>query len=287
MARKKTKKETQEETQEETQTIETVDVSIAQQNSTVDDANDGFEDWDDDDLILPRFQILQGTSSKLKPGWAPGGLLDTLSENYVQSAQCAFLLYRKGMVLWPSSDTDDRTGMPLCRSSNRITPDPDIENPVCQTCHKKVGPNKYMSVCPSSKWGSNNEPPECKKTYTLLGLELSNDIPYPFFVTLHGKSIKSVRRFLSYVRSIRSPLYGIKCELSTTQETNARGTFYVVNFSSLTPTQPDERASFKALYEQMKELDLSRSIQRNDEIDEEQQSEQYVGDPTDFDPNTF
>jgi hypothetical protein len=216
---------------------------------------EGFDHWDPEDQILPRIQIVQPTS-KFQDATA-GTFRCNLDGEAFHEIRCVPIFFRKGMVLWSQTQGED----PLCKSDNGIVPSPDLEQPYCTECHRRVG-NRLIPVCNYAKWSvreSRREPPQCSKTYTLMCLDLGRD-EAPFLVSLHGTSVKPVRALLSKIWTTNRPLYAFACTLGLDEILGAKGKYYVLRVSSVTQVDKADLPRYSTIYNSLKTMDLQASF---------------------------
>lgn len=266
-ADKNAEPETVEETAEETETAEKTETAIEPAGETALSTEhapvpDGFDDFDDDDLILPRYAIVQPTSS-YEDG-EPGKFRNNLDGSHRETIRCVLLTYSKGMVRWSEKQGED----PLCRSSDALVPDRDIDEPPSDQCHRVAG-RKRVPVCEHAKF-VGGQPPACKKTYNFVGLDLEVDEgeeEKAFFFTVHGTGIRPTKAMLTKFFQSRTDLYGMSMTLGLSRTSNAKGTFYVITFSDYEPITPEQHAKFKALYNEMRDVDLRKSVEANEKAE--------------------
>lgn len=186
----------------------------------------GYEDFDSNDLIIPRVKIVQPTSRK---GTA-GKFLMNLTDEEFTSMDIIVIKASRSRVLWGD---DLEAQEPVCKSSNFLVPDPSIEYPVSPACavYSQKGDLRVLEVlCEKAKW-INNERPECNQSYNLLCLTSEH---VPFWISLSGASISPVKRFISAIALRRKKLWQFVTTIST-EERIKPNRHYTIKFG---PPQP-------------------------------------------------
>ena len=210
----------------------------------------GFENFDDSDLVIPRLSIVQPSS---KEG-TPGTFRSNLTGEEKEQLRITPMTYSKGMVHWSEELGND----PECRSNDALTPDPTIENPKHDRCHERIG-NRLRPVCPYAVW-RDKEPPTCKMTYNLIAIEMES--MRPFLVSLHGTSVRSAKKLISYVWQSRRNFFDVGCRMSLSKVNNTRGTFFVVEFNDYEDHEP---GTFRELFESLRSYDVNRTFEAEQE----------------------
>lgn len=176
---------------------------------------DGLDVLDPEDIATSRIKLLQPTSDEVANGQAAGTWLNTLSgENYGDSFEFTVI------GLWKSRTyfSEDRSEGTICRSPDGFT---SVEGHKCQI------------ECPhdANKW-IDRSPPACNEQYNFLILPVSEGgIPegFPSIVTMMKSSFKTGKKLYTLVVAARSPMWFWTYELSASQESNNRGTYYVAD----------------------------------------------------------
>jgi hypothetical protein len=199
----------------------------------------GLETITGEDIIMPRFKIVQPTASIGKPGNYISNLAGPDDEGE-PALSVVILKIAKSRVLWGD---DLEAKEPLCRSFDGLLPDPSIETPGCRWAeveydrgkltiptdklcnpetlpkdpecghmiHLPRGPSQLRMTCPQSHWYKGNRPP-CDSVYTFLLLDSSGEIPLPFWLALSGASIRSCKRLITALQ------FNVPAKIMTTTE---------------------------------------------------------------------
>lgn len=200
----------------------------------------GLEVIDREDMVIPRFSVLQAQPAQ-KMGVKPGGFLDKLSDEIHETLPGVVLLrVTKGRVYF--AEMEDGGGV-ICASDDRQVPASRIAEPVQAGC----------AGCPRAQWhreGGHNEPPDCAETFTFL-------VAYdgmPYFITFKSGAIKSVKKLLTQLtlkaRKEKRPAFGYEFDLKTELVEYSGGTtaFQPV-FSGLKANSKDDLELYTAMYE--------------------------------------
>ncbi|RJX19003.1 MAG: hypothetical protein C4575_09515 [Desulforudis sp.] len=178
----------------------------------------GLEDMDKSDIVIPRLRVVQPTS---KEG-TPGKLRLNLTGDEFDQLTVVFIKATKGRVLF---DRENLGSPPLCGSLDRVRPSNFFESPISDRCGQ----------CPMAGWtkdNGRNAPPECNESYTLLGLDVDNRIP--FFFQTRSTGIRPTKLFLSAVffqaKRRNADLVDFQVTLKTKETVGEKGKFYVPVF---------------------------------------------------------
>lgn len=220
----------------------------------------GLEGISQDTWIIPRMKIVQPTS---REGTA-GKLAMNLTGDEFDSLPIVVIKATQGRILWDKKNPGNDKA--LCRSYDFMKPDSSIERPPSPICARHVmGTNKKQilkTVCPKGQW-HGEEPPECSETFNLLCLLVDDFLP--FWITLHGTSIQPVRRYLSAIALRRCPLWQYEATLSTEQQINDKGKFFVARFSSTRPISKELEAQIAEIVAGLKDADIKRTFEAEEE----------------------
>lgn len=212
--------------------------SLMRQNAQL--QNMGFEIFGEQEFVrYPVIGVNQPTSD-YKP---EGKFHNRVTGAVYDQVDIVFLALRRSMSYRPHGYSDP---LPTCYSSNALRPDSTVEQPVHHTCHR-VGPRGLLAECPHAQWIRTNEGKPrraCDLKYT-AAIDLQGE-HYLFY--LQGRSIAPLERFLSQVRQLRQPLFGVRVTVGLTYRTKKEGflgNFYELNFPDL--TAPTERERFQVV----------------------------------------
>jgi len=182
------------------------DIVTANPNSLQDYVNDqgvmlGFENFDQTQLKMPRYKLVQGTS---KEG-TPGKFRNNLTGEEFDSISGSLLGFVHKRVKWP--EKYKRGDAYLCRSADGIT---SVDGKKCRNCE-------------DSKW-NDKEKPACGSGIEFVGIDQNGD---PFFIGAQGMSISPANSWLTWATLKRKPLLFWKVTLVSKEDSNDQGKYFV------------------------------------------------------------
>ncbi|MBI5486470.1 MAG: hypothetical protein HY905_03980 [Deltaproteobacteria bacterium] len=180
----------------------------------------------EDDVLVPRYAVIQPTS---KEG-TPGTFRSNLDGSERSELRVAPLRVQRGRVLWSAEIGTD----PICRSTNGLDPSPLIERPVSETCCVIVG-RRLQPACPKAVWPRHGRP-ECRDTYLLVALDLSTETP--FAMGFHGAAIRTIKIIRTLAWQRRVALHDLECLLKLRRETSAKGNYFLPIVTAVQPVSP-------------------------------------------------
>lgn len=174
----------------------------------------GLDILDDEDIATSRVKLLHPMSDEASNGEKAGTWYNTLSgENYGDSFQFTVI------SLWKSRTyfSEDRSESPICRSPDGFA---------------STEGHKCKIECPhnAAKWINRVAPP-CKEQYNFMILPVKGGVAegFPSIVTLMKSSHNSGKKLYTLIVAARSPVWYWAYELSASQVSNNRGTYYVAD----------------------------------------------------------
>ncbi len=203
----------------------------------------GLEQLYEDDLVVPRVSVVQPTSRE----GTPGRLRSNLTGDECETIDLVVLRVQRGKVLWSATLGDD----PECKSNDGLVPAASVEHPQSDRCCVAAG-RHLRPVCPAATWrpkdgnGGRLEPPACRDTYSVIGLDLATESP--FMMALHGSGLRAVRVFRTVLLQRRLNIYDAACTLRLRKQTNGKGSYYVPEFTDVRAVDPPGR--YRGQYEQ-------------------------------------
>lgn len=210
------------------------DGSLMQRNAELQGL--GFEIFGEQEFVrYPVIGVNQPTSD-YKP---EGKFHNRVTGDVYDQVEVVFLALRRSMAFRPHGYSDP---LPTCYSSTALRPDSSVEQPIHHTCHR-VGPRGLIAECPNAQWLRTNEGKPrraCDLKYT-AAIDLDGN-HYLFY--LQGRSIAPLERFLSQMRQLRQPLFGMRVTMGLTYRTKKEGflgNFYELNFPDLTNQSERDR----------------------------------------------
>lgn len=191
----------------------------------------GMEDVGREDLVIPRMSLVQPTSDSDEKG----KFLINLTEEAKSLVHMVLLKLTKGRVYFDKKDLNAEH--PICGSGDRKVPAPFFTNEEPE----RQPMNAVCEGCVSAEWGDKGEPPPCAESYTLLGMDTAEHMP--FFIAYKGMAIKAVKMLLTMVqlkletpkhRKLQSMACDFSFEMTSQKKENKKGKFYIPVFKKLT-----------------------------------------------------
>ena len=179
-----------------------------------------------EDIIIPIYKLVQGTSRWDGAGRHAGEFYRVNDGIYVPDLRTALLAVRKSRSLFEAGSFD--APKRLCVSDDAIRPRQQVEveghltGPECATCF-------------FAQWGSGGGNSQaCKMTHNLLDYDLEEQTP--FILRVGGTSILPWRRHLSAaVTGKRRPAYAQELLIGSKEETFDAGKAHVMTFRNGEP----------------------------------------------------
>ena len=181
-------------------------------------SQEGLEEIERSDLVLPRLSICQSMSPQRKKsdplyiaGLEEGDFFNTVtSQNYgAKALRVIPLLFGKSRLYFRSFDEG---GGLLCQSMNGK--DGGSLSPTC-------------APCPKQAWGEDGEKPECTLLYNYASALLPNF--ELIVVSMKVTSLKAARQWNSLLRFREAEARGGVYELRAIETKNNFGTYFVFN----------------------------------------------------------
>lgn len=201
-----------------------VDISVFQMAS--DEPVTGLESMNSSDIKLPKIKLLQSTSLEVTKSGGKlraGQFYNTVTQEATDELECIFLNMSKSMVMW--KQPFKRGEEPLCRSFDGITcEEGGTGEGKCQFC-------KFSSQNPKAwkELKDGETKPPCNMSYVWLGLEANTKMP--FRIIMSGANVATTKDFLNKLAPMRIPPFCLKIKLTSEQQENSSGVFYVVKYS--------------------------------------------------------
>ena len=162
----------------------------------------GFENFDQSQLKMPRYKLVQGTSKEGTPGKFRNNL--TGEEYDVINGSLLGFVHKR--VMWPVKYK--RGDAYLCRSSDGIM---SMDGKKCRTCD-------------DSKW-NGDEKPRCGAGLEFVGIDQNGD---PFFIGAQGMSMSPANSWLTWANLKRKPLLYWRLGLHSKEDSNDQGKYFVL-----------------------------------------------------------
>ena len=231
------------------------------------DVDLGKENITQADMDMPRLKLIQGTSKELQlyDDLRPGHFFHTASESIFDEAfRVVPIYFDRQYILW--RPLEDGGGI-LARAPDGVHWQPSAGTFDVKLDRKdggnkvswKLGPTVQQSGL--ANWGTmnpenNNSPPAATLMYNFLLAFPDHPDLMPAVLTFQRASIKIGRKFMTKLKTVRTPLFGSIFTLSSTDDHNSANQDFK-NISIVGAglvTDPDLYEMYKGLY-----LSLSKS----------------------------
>lgn len=200
----------------------------------------------EDDVLVPRYFVVQPTSKEGTPGTFRSNL-----DGSERTELClAPLRIQRGRILWGAEIGSD----PVCRSDDGLYPSPTVEKPVSEACCIVAG-RRLRPVCPKAEWPRHGRP-ECRDTFLLLALDLVTGTP--FAMSFHGSAIRTIKIVRTLAWQRRVALHDLECVLKLRRETSAKGNYFAPIVTAVTPVT--RAGKHRAWFERFARLDVASPV---------------------------
>jgi len=220
----------------------------------------GYDGFTEDDLIIPRFSIVQKSSEAVDKGFTVGTFRSNISDESEEEMRCTAILYKKGMVHFVKPYQKGQK--PDCRSNDAMTPSPQVEKPYNAVCHKLVR-RRLVAVCPEAAWTKDEKtgksiPPACNICFNVVMRR--EDTGSPFFMSFRSSGLRPIRAFISNLWSMRRDLFSASFKLATELVSNTHGTFYVPTLTEIETHSEESVPNLVEIYKGMQMMNLDESF---------------------------
>jgi hypothetical protein len=210
-----------------------------------------------EDLLLPRYQLLQNTSDAVQSGESKAGKIKhSITGEEHEKIRVIPIAKAISRIMF---DPDNRRGTPLCMSSDGITG----SKGKCQTC-----PEKDFSRGVDGK----NAAPACSKVYNFLTIRESEvgKNAMPTILSFMKSSSNAGKKILTSAVGWITPLpvYNYVWEISTLQKGFPRGPAYILVANQVRETQEKEREFFEKVSARFSRVEIKPEISAEETVDE-------------------
>lgn len=219
----------------------------------------GYDGYTDDDIIIPRYSIVQKSSGAVDKGATVGSFISNLTSEEVEKLRCTPILYTKGMVnfLKPYKKGQE----PQCKSNDALKPSDRIAKPFNDVCNKIVK-RRMVPLCDQAKWTKDDEgksvPPACNLCYNVIFKDEGTQMS--FFMSFRSSALKAWKKFVTQMRMLQKNLFAVSLNLTTETDENEYGTFYVPRLDDLEDHDSNAELELVDLYRAMQMMDLDASF---------------------------
>lgn len=198
------------------------------------DVGRGKENIGNEDIEIPRLKLMQGLSKELEDynDLRKGNFFHTASETiFDEPFEIVPIYLDRGYILWKPRDAG---GGILARAPDGIHWSPSSGEFTVQL-DKKDGGNtvtwklaKTVQQSGLANWGTmnpsdSNSPPAATLMYNVVCAFPQHPDLMPAALTFQRSSIKIGRRFNTKLKTVRTPLFGLKFTVSSFDDSNSRG----------------------------------------------------------------
>lgn len=226
-----------------------LDLSQFQDFKSADGVISGMEAMDSSDIKMPRIKLIQSTSEEAQRGIAKAGqFYNSVTGEAKDELEVVLLVMGKSRVRF--EQPYKRGAQPLCRSfDGKIS----SEGELCASC-------PYADWDKAQKDGKDS--PDCRQGITWMFLETDNLNSIPPRMVISGASMSDQKNFLTKLTSLGGyPPYILVTKITSEQQTNDKGIFYVAKFDfaknadgSIKANSPADATKFRDLSEQWKAM---------------------------------
>lgn len=210
-----------------------------------------------EDLLLPRYQLLQNTSDAVQSGESKAGKIKhSITGEEHEKIRIIPIAKAITRIMF---DPENRRGTPLCMSSDGISG----SKGKCQAC-----PEKDFSRDTDGK----NAAPSCSKVYNFLTIRESEvgKNAMPTILSFMKSSSNAGKKILTSAVGWITPLpvYNYVWEISTVQKGFPRGPAYILVANQVRETQEKEREFFEKVSGRFAKVELKPEITAEETVDE-------------------
>lgn len=271
--------------------IQTQSTSVALPDDL--DQYTGYEGFDASQFVIPRMSVIQATSRKenVTPGTF---VLNTTNESFPE-LHLTVIKAANGRILF---DDDITNSTAFCRSDDGMVPSPSIiegaydmkkkegkdtlttvkvflpPSKQCVTRGLVRGRPGLVPVCEMAMWGPNGERPPCDETRNLLCI--SNIDLMPFWLSMHGMSLKPTMAWISSLAVGRKPLWKYSTKLTLRKVVDHRGTYYVTVFTPPQLLSEDMQAEMADMVRMLAKSDIAETFEAEQAADTEAAKDDVV-----------
>lgn len=242
----------------------------------------GYEDFGQEDVVIPRFRVVQPTSQTGREGH----FLCNLNGEELAEMSIAIIKAPKGRAMWWNEKTasdavksyrnelitatgktsgwlisGDRDEL-LCRSYDFMAPDPNHPHPPSSICAKRIGTRLHQE-CPFGAWDETDDKPPCSANYNMLCIRLDDGLP--FWLTVHGASIKPTKGYISSIILKRAPLFIFQTTISLEKRDQPQKHYRVKFAPAVKISEETARELVVPLVQSLKDVDIRRTFEAEQE----------------------
>lgn len=219
------------------------------------DFDDGLEDFDSSDMVMPRIKI----------DHQEGKFVDTLTSEAFDNVEVVLLGLVKQRIMW-DEDVDEGDG-PLCKSVDAKLGNPRKDFPWEASGFAKTSEPLPCESCNFTKW-ANNKPPACSEQYTFpLMMAVDGSFRAPAILTLQRSGIKPAKSYLTSFKRSKMPVFTAVTRLKLDMRKKGSVTYSVPIIERVGEADPDMFRFFAEQYRSIREY--LHSMEESDAEDAE------------------
>jgi hypothetical protein len=201
---------------------------------------EGLEGLDRSDYKLPKIKLIQANSIEAQKSKCPAGwFLNTVTGETYENLKCHLLVLGKSRVKWKKPFK--RGEEPDCRSFDAII---------------KFDSSKSCKSCPDADWSkipAGENKPACNMSYVWLGVT-ADEHQQIFRLIAPGMSVGPTKDFINTIVPKKYPAFVYNVELSSEQQENEQGVFYVLKYDIKGVITKDEFKPLEELASGMRDM---------------------------------
>lgn len=199
-----------------------------------DKTREGFEEFDPSQITIPRAKLLQGLSPEVQQNpkeFYAGMIINSITK---EQLTLSFIPLKKFTTFARFNPRDNR--------------DPNFNKDFApgEMIWRSNDPNDPR-VKEEAKWGANGEPPLATTFMNFLVYVEGSTMPV--VLSFSRTSYTAGKNFYTMAVGYGGAMYGHKYQLEAVQETNSKGTFYVLGVRHAGACTPQETEVGKMLYD--------------------------------------
>lgn len=224
--------------------------NLMQIDSTV---GTGFEDANNDDVIIPRLKVINALSPERQDGIAEEGMiLNTLTQEDVRDKRFIPVKVFYSNIEW-NPDRNAEDNRIFCNSRDGIT------GIVLNTDASDKGCTKNCKACKRNQFDNTKTgdaaKPKCTAYMNFLGFFADN--PMPVVISFARTNYNEGRKFLSIAKSLRKSLWAFAYTFDSKQIVKGKNRWYNIVVSMQDATTPEEQAIAVGIFQTMQVADLN------------------------------
>lgn len=210
----------------------------SQEMATYDpNASYGFEESNNDDIVIPRIKVVNALSPERQDGEAEeGDVINSLTKENVKGKKFIPIKQYYSCIRWnPDRDGDPRI---LCRSyDGRMGTDADGQYSVCKQCGRDQFDNTKVGKAAQ---------PTCTRYLNFLGF--FEDNPMPVVLSFARTNYSEGRKMLSMSKSMRAAIWNYAYTIDSRLVSKDRNKWYILVPTMAGATTDEQRRLAFELY---------------------------------------